>query len=537
MTEPDERFRQSVSYLGFLSSQLGALRGKNTLAHELIQNADDAKDASGKLSATQITFDFKDDALVVSNDAVFREVDFERMKDVAGASKRSEFGDRTTGAFGVGFISVYQVTDRPEIRSSGRHWIIRPEDEEGKPIHQYCDPSITRDQGTVFRFPWAFEESPVRGKLKVTPIDKEYIESFIEELRRSLPKTILFLKNVEVVELCQNGELVSRVKRDVEGSDILVDRDGIPRYWQVFKGDFCDKALRLKAQNPEIIEDNRCARVRVAIPDPSIDDGLLFATLPTEQSMGLPFHIDADFFPASDRKSITFDDRYDPKSEWNRAAIEAAACVVAANLNPLRDMFRDEASTFWAILDRLHQVHSEYENDTRKPFAAFWRLLLPALRNSPIVYTESRQWLKPDEVRIAPKGSAEIETVSAFNALGIETVHRDLRKYHNILRSIGVGGLSVEDIYEALKRQNLIESPQPAPPDFQTHALLKPLWQGIHGVLENTQGRDARQEAEELLRQCVLAPGLDGRLWPLGSVYRPDDAARKIFATLISDDV
>ena len=535
MMEP-ERLRQGVSYLGFLSKQLGELRGRTTLAHELIQNADDAKDDEGNLSAKRITFDFRDDALIVSNDAVFRKIDFDRLQDVAGGTKRNETGARTTGTFGVGFISVYQVTDRPEIHSAGRRWIIRPEDEEGKPIYQYCDPSITRDQGTVFRFPWAFEESPVREKLKVTPIDKEYIESFIEELRRSLPKTILFLKNVEVVELCQNGELVSRVKRDVEGSDILVDRDGIPRYWQVFKGDFCDKALRLKAQNPEIIEDNRCARVRVAIPDPSIDDGLLFATLPTEQSMGLPFHIDADFFSASDRKSITFDDRYDPKSEWNRAAIEAAACVVAANLNPLRDMFRDDASTFWAILDRLHQVHSEYENDTRKPFAAFWKLLLPALQHSPIVYTESRQWLKPTETRI-PTSDKERDAVSAFEALGIEIVHRDLRRYHNILISNGVAQLKVKDIYEALQKRGLIESPQPVPPDFKTHALLKLLWRGIHGVLENTKGQFARHDAEELLRKCVLAPALDGHLWPCGSVYRANDATRDIFANLVADDV
>ena len=104
---------QGINYLGFLSRQLGDLAGKTTLAHELIQNADDAKDDSGRLSATRIRFNVTNKALVVSNDAVFRDIDFERMKDVASGSKRGESGDRTTGAFGVGFISVYQITDRP----------------------------------------------------------------------------------------------------------------------------------------------------------------------------------------------------------------------------------------------------------------------------------------------------------------------------------------------------------------------------------------------------------------------------------------
>ena len=79
---------QGVNYLGFLVQQLGDLAGKTTLAHELIQNADDAKDDSGRLSATRITFDITDKALVVSNDAVFREIDFGRMRDVASGSKR-----------------------------------------------------------------------------------------------------------------------------------------------------------------------------------------------------------------------------------------------------------------------------------------------------------------------------------------------------------------------------------------------------------------------------------------------------------------
>lgn len=97
---------QSVDYLGYLSQQLGDLHGIATLAHELIQNADDAKDAEGKLSATRIVFDFKDDALEVSNDAVFRPIDFERIQTVASGSKRSEAGVRTTGKFEIGRAHV-----------------------------------------------------------------------------------------------------------------------------------------------------------------------------------------------------------------------------------------------------------------------------------------------------------------------------------------------------------------------------------------------------------------------------------------------
>ena len=45
--EQPEYLSQSINYLGFLSQQLGDLRGITTLTHKLIRNADDAKDDSG----------------------------------------------------------------------------------------------------------------------------------------------------------------------------------------------------------------------------------------------------------------------------------------------------------------------------------------------------------------------------------------------------------------------------------------------------------------------------------------------------------
>ena len=171
MNNNERRYlRQGVNYLGFLAQQLGDLAGKTTLANELIQNADDAKDDCGRLSTTRITFGVTDSELVVSNDSVFREIDFRRMQEVSSGSKRAESGDRTTGAFGVGFISVYQVTDRPEIHSAGRVWILRPDSPEDKRIEERLNPSITADRGTVFRLPWAFDESSVRKALSVPSV-------------------------------------------------------------------------------------------------------------------------------------------------------------------------------------------------------------------------------------------------------------------------------------------------------------------------------------------------------------------------------
>ena len=524
-----EPLTYGVNFLNYLSQQLADLDGNKTLAHELIQNADDAKDDAGKLAATQISFDIRDDALVVRNDSVFRKEDFKRLREVASASKRSESGDRTTGAFGVGFISVYQITDRPEIYSAGRHWTLRPEDQE-------IDEGRSEDNGTTFRLPWAFEESPVRKGLRKPPVGKDSIDSFAEELKESLPRAILFLKKLNTIRLLRNGNSVICIKRVVSENTAKINCDGVIQTWNFIEGNFSSEASELKGEySPDYIEDNRSDCVRIAIPDSPCDDGLLFATLPTKQSTKLPFHIDADFFPNTDRKSIVFGDthRRDHRSEWNRAAIQAAAVALGDNLMRLRVMFRDDALTFWGILDRLQRIHRDHGDDARVPLGAFWQRLSPSLPNLPVVYTESGKWVKPDQVYI-PTGEKENEAVPAFGTLGIEIVHRDLLRYRNILTSIGVGVLRIEHIYQALQNMGLvghIRSDNPLP-----SSTLELLWKGIHGVLENTQGRAKRLEAERLLKQCALAPGLDRRLWPCNLVYRAGERTRKLFAPLVSRD-
>lgn len=527
---------QGVNYLGFLAQQLGDLRGGKVMAHELIQNADDAKDESGNLAATRITFDIRNEALIVHNDAVFREADFSRMKEVASGSKRSEAGDRTTGAFGVGFISVYQITDRPEIHSNGRRWVLRPDAPEERRIKEWTDASITKDKGTVFRLPWAFEDSKVRRELKALPVSKEYISSLLENLKTALPTAILFLRKLERIELRHNGETVTKVDRIPDGDALLVRCNQEERPWCVFDGSFSEEAQRLKDRFDGHIDTNRSAHVRVAVADSFKGSGLLYATLPTEQPTGLPFHIDADFFPAADRKSIPFGDHLDFRSEWNRAVLGSAAEAVASNLIALRDNFKDDPAEFWRILDEVNSVYRSHSTDDQMPLGKFWERLLEKLPHSPVVFTESSKWLPPGQTRLATGGEEE-GAIEAFRLLGFETVHESLWSSRNILtqNSVGVRRFSAEDIRNALSEKGLYGQPTCVPSELSDRRLLRLLWQGVDGVLANAQGA-SRAAAEAIGRECSLAPGIDGRLWPCHAAFRTDKHTRQVFTQLLPDD-
>src|SRR3954452_3110930 len=58
---------RGIDYLGDLGAKLRDLQGFRTLAHELVQNADDAP------TAQLLSFDFSDQALIVDNDGYFSE--------------------------------------------------------------------------------------------------------------------------------------------------------------------------------------------------------------------------------------------------------------------------------------------------------------------------------------------------------------------------------------------------------------------------------------------------------------------------------
>ncbi len=529
MTERQPRYKtQSINFVGFIAKQLGDLRGPSSLAYELIQNADDAKDDFLNLSAKRIEFDVTEDALVVSNDAVFREEDYDRIRDLASGTKQLEGGNRTTGAFGVGFISVYQVTDRPQIYSAGQHWTLRPEKPESKRIKIYDDLSITIDKGTKFYLPWANKKSELREKLKSPPVTNEYIESFIEELKLSLPKAILFLKSLEEITLLNKGKVVTRIKSIIKETGLVVHCGDECNLWQILRD---TDGLSAFKDNIEFYDD-RLTQVRVAVPEGYINDGILFATLPTKEPTGLPFHIDADFFPASDRKSIRFDDVHDPMSEWNREVIRIAAFLVGDNLGLLREMFSDNPTDFWAILERIYDLREE-KHDVHIPLGVFWEVLKSVLEKHPIVYTESNKWLKVTEV-CTPVSREEWNTIDAFNFLDIEMVNRDLRRHYNILTNNGVRPLGIKDIYEALKEEEMIAHPQPIS-FYESYERLELLWRGILAIYHRTKGQ--QDEAKTLLGKCVLAPGVDGRIWPCDSVYRMEDKDTvRLFSPLLPND-
>src|SRR4051812_18622545 len=240
---------RAVDHIGFIRRTLEELTGYATLAFELIQNADDTQ------RATRLRFDIREDALWVEDDGGFSDCehqdlgpnecpfreqyghrcDFHSFRLLSGADKRTR--DNTTGAMGIGFTAVYQVTDRPEIRSGRLHWRIdETADEDDRIQEDQIDPPHA---GTRVVLPWARDaKSAFRVEVEAAPVPSDVTDQLLTALDEAIAAAMLFLRHLDTIELALAGEVVRRVTRRADGDDLLIDDGGEVRRWRVLRGDF-----------------------------------------------------------------------------------------------------------------------------------------------------------------------------------------------------------------------------------------------------------------------------------------------------------
>jgi hypothetical protein len=536
---------RGIDYLGDLGAKLRDLQGFATLAHELIQNADDAPGAG------QMSFDVCEEALIVENDGVFSDCgnidadecpwkldpatghrcDFHRFRRVASGDKRDQAG--TIGAFGIGFISVLQITDQPELISSGRHWILYEDRPEHERIFECAGCSDCQAKGirTKFILPWVRDPDTVlRRALRAPALTAEDPDKLLKELERTLPTAMLFLKKLYKLLVFREGAQVLCLERLPDGESLIVSDGQKNRIWLLLRGNFKDSADALREKHPNRIEAKRAAEVTLAIPEDRLEKGVFCAYLPTQQETGLPFHLNADFFPTSDRKRIILETDY--QSEWNRAAIEAAATVLQDNLDRLPKLLGHEH--LWHLLRVVHRVAEEADAGHKdETLGLFWEGLRAELPRAQVFYSSRKEWKTASEVLLFEKEEEE-EVAPILEGLGISLLHLDLRPYFNLLRTLGVRFVDLVHIASALQDAGLDERTDIAalPKYLSTERARQQLRRELALLLKRQRRPAEQQIAEQRLCHCAVVPGIDGKLWPCRDVFRADDEAIELFQAI-----
>ncbi|XP_043987905.1 sacsin [Gambusia affinis] len=381
-------------FLDYLKDILRRYPDGGQILKELIQNADDA-------CATEVIFihdersygteslwnanlgQYQGPALYAYNNAVFTEDDWERIQ-MAGRSGKINDPNKI-GRFGIGFNSIYHITDVPSIFSSGHLGLMDPqeeifgdkgfrwflnevEDQEAlMTMHDQFQPyrdivsvvgkqewsKIIEDQhfsGTLFRFPLRNKASEISDNLYDSDKVVELFDSFIADADLSL----LFLKSVNTVSLIhisQDGTINTRLQiKSSEPTEVLLkqedesDVESSTRIKLITLNSEDQKKTQwllttstMKEGKAPNLDDlakklSFLPRVDLAFPlDEQRDCGQgrlsCFLPLPNNESnkTGLPVYVNACFGLTDNRRHIKWqeeDQKHDEHALWNELLVK-----------------------------------------------------------------------------------------------------------------------------------------------------------------------------------------------------------------------
>jgi hypothetical protein len=427
------------------------------------------------------------------------------------------------GRFGIGFVSVYQITDTPIVRSTGTQLKLDPLSGKGVVSR------IPEIEGTEFELPWAAEASDIRAELHAAPTPPDVVSRAVAEISDTLRSSLLFLRSLTKVEVRENGRL--RIAVEINRDNELVTLDFGPEgqdRWLVLSGDASDEieTRELTARFDVLQELKRNRSVSVAIPVESADiEGRLFAYLPTQHLTGLPLHINADFFPHASRQDIVLKgeshERY-----WNEAMIGAAARIIGANFSRLRDALGP--SRLWELGSAAFKVRRI------KPFDAIWTEFEQAAKANASISTIDLDWRTPDSTYLAPEVMPAAE-LAAISGIGIFIINDALRPHFTAMSAVGARELTLTTVTTVLEeRKGLGISPD--------NPHLSALWCAVERLVLGAAGRPGSSAVLTRLKAATFLVGVDGRaaspdeLWWLPPGVEQQDVRRYLEKCRIASD-
>ncbi|CAI2171668.1 19815_t:CDS:2, partial [Funneliformis geosporum] len=205
---------------------------------EILQNSDDAKsteqvfildhntypsnsvfepDLENNYQRTDLKLDrYQGPALLSRNNTIFEERDFQSLLKLANSEKRDQFDK--IGVMGVGFNSIYHITDSPSFITDDKYVILDPHEwyfEGGVQFdfvkenlakeypHQFAPFRIPCDKpfkGTLFRYPLRTTEDSIDSDISKKIYKPENIlELFQKFYENESINCLLFLKYIECI--------------------------------------------------------------------------------------------------------------------------------------------------------------------------------------------------------------------------------------------------------------------------------------------------------------------------------------------------
>nr|XP_034993079.1 sacsin-like [Zootoca vivipara]XP_034993081.1 sacsin-like [Zootoca vivipara] len=386
-------------------------------------------------------------ALWAQNDAFFTETDFSNIIRLGAATKERQ--DDKIGRFGLGFCTVYHITDVPSLLSGHTMLIFDPNithlrkhiRNSGQPgmrlklnrkvaagfPEQFrsfrgifgCQPGDDY-QGTLLRLPFRTEEEAQDSQICCDPFGPSRIKSLQTGFREMYKYLLIFLGKVQEVSLThlprgssspeatQPLATVSRKALVRMGTSTIVQLTAtwkssvVTSHYLLHSCSAQGEALQFFKQGKEKGVHFSPPVASVALPlcpatdagkwVPDVDGfkGRAFCFLPLPIETGLPLHLTAVFAVQSNRKGLW---EATEKGKWNKALLrDSVLGAWLGALSLLRDMYEEglledyEYHAFWPDVRSAKHPFSE-------TVKAFYQALVNGVDGEqPVLFSDGQRW-------------------------------------------------------------------------------------------------------------------------------------------------
>ena len=402
------RYGSDPEYRRFFYEQL--YKEKTHFVYELIQNAVDSK-------SCQLELRLKKNEIFVWNDGdQFSEKDVRSICSLGSSSK-----DLTQiGTFGIGFKSVYNYTDYPEIYSDDESFrILDLTQPEG--INNMMPQIVEQvNKGrTAFRLPFKDDLSQEDIELlkdQFCKLGERWALLFLRDLERDFKRDFKTIKWIDECDgqtgICSCNRHPHRKIRNASEIELTMSLNGENQLSEMFlvfhktvqpSPDVIDALLKQTKHDEKRQKIQQSAKKRQPIEiafklhDGSItemdDNCVLFAYLPTQKGTHLKFLIQARYQTTSGRADIQ-----DPsENPWNRWLVQETAKFLPEILEQLKAGDLLEPS-FFNILPLSGDDKVRTDDKVPLEFEPIVKVLEDAMGEKPLVPTQDGGYAKAENV-------------------------------------------------------------------------------------------------------------------------------------------
>ncbi|XP_077085850.1 uncharacterized protein LOC143737933 [Siphateles boraxobius] len=277
---------------------------------ELIQNADDNSYPEGGETPALMFVVERDCIAIMNNESGFEERNVRAVCDVGRSTKgKHKYG--YIGQKGIGFKSVFKVTDCPEIHSNGFHIKF---DKTSGPMG-YILPHWVEQERPVSQAAKDIAEQRWTTKILLPLRSENYqTKNLFHDVHPSL---LLFLHRLRSITIFNETEkrLVSMTRRDLSHNILEVAHTGGEERWLVVKRILYPKKIKDDVESTELALAFQLSKSTSCEVKPQKQP--VFAFLPL-RSFGFHFIIQGDFDIPSSREDV---DRDSSWNQWLRSEI------------------------------------------------------------------------------------------------------------------------------------------------------------------------------------------------------------------------